>query len=117
MEIFPHVHIVVHDQFHTRNRFDGGQLGLAGNWNLCGRWFLGGSVKFALGNVNQTVDINGSTTFSGLPDGTVFTGGNGRYYIVHYTSTTVTLTDRASLDFPVNSDATLRSAITSGGSG
>jgi hypothetical protein len=56
-------HIVVTDRFDTRNRFHGGQLGAAGEWRY-GRLVLGGSVKVALGNVHQVIDINGLTTIT-----------------------------------------------------
>ncbi|MBI2808475.1 MAG: BBP7 family outer membrane beta-barrel protein [Planctomycetes bacterium] len=51
----------VFDRFDTRNRFYGGQVGVAGNWGL-GRWSLGGSVKLALGATQQSIDIDGGQT-------------------------------------------------------
>ncbi len=56
-------HIVVTDHFGTRNTFNGGQLGVAGEWRT-GRLFVGGRVQVALGNVHQVININGSTTIT-----------------------------------------------------
>ncbi len=58
--------IQVFDSFRTVNRFNGGQFGVQGQWNFASRFFVGGTFKLAMGNVHQTVDINGSTTFSGF---------------------------------------------------
>lgn len=58
--------IVVVDSFRTTNRFDGAQLGIQGQWNFTPRFFLGASFKLGFGNVHQTIDINGSTTFTGF---------------------------------------------------
>jgi hypothetical protein len=56
-------HIVVSDRFHTSNQFNGGQLGVSGEWRT-GRLVLGGSVKVALGNVHQVIDIHGNTVIT-----------------------------------------------------
>lgn len=53
------------DRFRTRNMFNGGQIGLDGMYCLGGRWSLAGTVKVAIGNVRQTVSIDGTTRFSG----------------------------------------------------
>jgi hypothetical protein len=61
--------IMVTDRFATRNQFNGGQIGLDGEWFL-GRWSLGGFTKVALGNVHESVSINGNTVFApvgGMP--------------------------------------------------
>jgi hypothetical protein len=52
----------VNESFFTRNQFNGGQIGLDGQWNFWRRWFIGATVKVALGNVHQTININGNTT-------------------------------------------------------
>jgi hypothetical protein len=49
----------VFDQFHTRNQFYGGQLGLSGEASR-GPWSIGVEAKVALGGTHQVVDINGS---------------------------------------------------------
>ena len=62
--------IVVHDSFATRNTFNGGELGLDGEWHFFPRWSLGGTFKLAVGNLNEQIRINGSTTAT-LPGGVV----------------------------------------------
>jgi hypothetical protein len=57
----PGATIQVFDQFHTRNDFHGGELGIAGAWHRC-RWSLEGTAKLALGNTHSQIDIDGSTT-------------------------------------------------------
>ncbi len=52
---------MINDSFNTRNRFYGGQLGLAGEVRR-GKWSLGLDAKLGLGETQQTVDISGSTT-------------------------------------------------------
>jgi hypothetical protein len=66
--------IIVQDSFRTVNSFNGGQLGLQGQYHFGRRWFVGGSFKMAMGNVHETVDINGSTTFSGFTGPGVING-------------------------------------------
>jgi hypothetical protein len=46
------------DEFHTRNDFYGGQVGLRGEY-IWGLVRLGGSAKVALGNMHQKVGANG----------------------------------------------------------
>lgn len=55
----PGTRIRVSDSFQTRNRFYGGQVGLDGELYR-GNWFVGGSVKVALGVTSQTIDITGN---------------------------------------------------------
>lgn len=52
--------IVVIDQFSTRNRFYGGQLGTVAEFTR-GRWALDFRGKIGLGITHQTVDISGVT--------------------------------------------------------
>jgi len=52
------------DLFNTRNYFNGGQLGLRGQWNR-GNWFFGGTVKAALGNTREVLHVRGMTTTNG----------------------------------------------------
>ena len=66
--------IVVIDQFNTRNQFYGGQIGFDGEYRK-NRWFLGGSGKVALGNMRQSVSINGATIFNDGPAPGVESGG------------------------------------------
>src|SRR5262249_6448166 len=65
----------VQDQFHTRNQFYGGQIGL--DWELRrGRWVLDTRAKVALGNNHETIDIDGFQVVTHA-NGTqqAFTGG------------------------------------------
>lgn len=68
---------VVRDSFGTTNVFNGFQLGLEGEWRFRPRLTLGGSVKVAMGNVHQTLNIAGSTTLTNarFADGSFL--GNG----------------------------------------
>jgi hypothetical protein len=68
--------IMVTDRFNTRNRFNGGQLGLGGEYRF-GRLFVGGSIKVALGDVHQVVNIHGGTQITPAAGGppTTFTSG------------------------------------------
>jgi Putative beta barrel porin-7 (BBP7) len=52
------------DRFDTHNRFYGGQLGVTGTYQD-GPWVVNGSVRFALGGTQQSVDIlGGNSTIS-----------------------------------------------------
>jgi len=53
------------ERFETRNDFNGGQVGFAGEWRS-GRWFLGGRTLIAAGNVHKEAVITGST-LSAIP--------------------------------------------------
>lgn len=46
------------DQFSTRNQFYGGQVGLRANWS-CRCFFLQGTAKLAIGDMQETVDVDG----------------------------------------------------------
>jgi hypothetical protein len=52
---------VVNDRFGTSNLFNGGQIGLAGEYRL-GRWFMNARTSIALGGTQQVVNISGFTT-------------------------------------------------------
>jgi hypothetical protein len=74
--------IMVTDRFGTRNQFNGGQIGVDGEWNF-GRFSLGGFTKVALGNVHESVSINGNTVITPvglmpvtLPGGLLAQGSN-----------------------------------------
>jgi hypothetical protein len=54
--------IVVNDAFGTRNNFYGGQIGIDMQFRR-GRWSLNLMEKIALGDTQETVNINGSTVF------------------------------------------------------
>ncbi len=57
------------DRFATRNNFDGGQIGIEGQYNLWRRWSVGGFCKVALGNVHQVLSISGFMPNTGPPPG------------------------------------------------
>ncbi len=58
----------VNDNFHTQNNFNGGELGIILD-RYKGRWIYEGAARFAVGNMQQVVTINGSTavSFPGQP--------------------------------------------------
>jgi hypothetical protein len=62
------------DQFSARNQFQGGELGLNGQY-YWGRLSLDGLAKLALGNVHESVNINGQSTVTTL--GTTITTPGG----------------------------------------
>lgn len=68
---------LVRDSFRTHNRFHGAQIGFDSECRFWNRMFLGLNVKLAAGTVSQTLDINGSTTFTNFPApfGGTFQGG------------------------------------------
>lgn len=68
--------IAVRDQFQTRNRFNGGQVGYAAE-RIWSRVSLEGRASVALGNTSQTLDISGSQTRlrPGMAAPDTFTGG------------------------------------------
>jgi hypothetical protein len=51
--------VQIWERFATLNQFNGAQVGIEGEWHFLPRWFLGGQAKLALGNVTETVTING----------------------------------------------------------
>jgi hypothetical protein len=51
--------VQIWESFTTRNQFNGGQVGIEGQWHFLPRFFVDGQFKLALGNVTQTVTING----------------------------------------------------------
>jgi hypothetical protein len=55
--------VIVSDRFGTHDKFYGGQIGLdtEGRW---GRWFLAGTFKLAMGDMNEQVRIGGNTVFT-----------------------------------------------------
>jgi Putative beta barrel porin-7 (BBP7) len=61
------VRSVEQESFHTRNQFNGAQIGLDGEVRFCQRMFFGMNAKIAAGNVYQIIDVNGSTTFTNVP--------------------------------------------------
>ena len=73
----PGLRVVESESFRTRNLFNGGKIGLAGEWRCHDRWTIGWTTKVAMGAVNQTVNIDGTTTFSNAPAGLVNGTKNG----------------------------------------
>src|SRR5262249_62079111 len=62
MSVAPGSNMLVIDNFATKNQFNGGQLGVDGEYRY-NRWFVGGTFKLAMGVMSETVSINGSTVF------------------------------------------------------
>ena len=56
------------DSFKTINRFNGGQVGLKGEWHW-NRWSLDGRTIIALGNVSEEVDVFGMKVANGAASG------------------------------------------------
>ncbi len=54
-------HVQVVDSFATRNIFNGGEIGLGTELSRS-RWTLGAETRLALGNMNQQLEIDGTTS-------------------------------------------------------
>jgi hypothetical protein len=67
--------ITVVDQFNTRNIFNGPQIGIQSEFHFWERFFVGSTLKLAMGNMHEQVNIAGSTGF--LPPGGTATVVNG----------------------------------------
>jgi hypothetical protein len=57
--------IQVLDQFHSRNDFHGGEIGIATAYRQC-RWSFDANLKLAFGNTYSRNEINGWTTIDGV---------------------------------------------------
>jgi hypothetical protein len=66
--------VTVADNFNTRNRFYGGQVGAVADF-WYGRWLLDLRGKLALGGINRFVAIDGSTAFTTAGGTSVVPGG------------------------------------------
>jgi hypothetical protein len=66
--------ILVRDRFRTENTFNGGQIGLAGQYGW-ERFVVGFRGLAALGNIHRTADISGATAVSVPGQGTVTNAG------------------------------------------
>ena len=53
--------LIVRDSFHTRNTFNGGNIGLYGEKRF-GRAYVAGTAAIAFGVTHKVIDVNGSTT-------------------------------------------------------
>jgi Putative beta barrel porin-7 (BBP7) len=71
------------DSFATRSAFYGGQIGIKGRWSFLDRWYLKGDMEVALGAVQHTVDINGSTSVLAAPGGPVTATTTGGIFAVN----------------------------------
>ncbi|HVU89707.1 MAG TPA: BBP7 family outer membrane beta-barrel protein [Pirellulales bacterium] len=54
--------ITVFDYFSTSNNFNGGDIGLAGEYRSPRRFWFGGEGRLAMGNMQETLKIDGVTT-------------------------------------------------------
>jgi hypothetical protein len=50
--------IATHDEFDTRNEFNGAEIGIATEWHRC-RWSLESTMKMAIGDNHSQVNISG----------------------------------------------------------
>ena len=72
---------MLQDRFHANNNFYGGQLGLRAEYRL-GNFFVEATGKVALGSMQQTVNVSGSSTVN-TPGGAAinnFTNAPGGFY-------------------------------------
>jgi hypothetical protein len=69
--------IFLRDIFGTQNTFNGGQLGVEGEWRYWRRFALTGSLKVAIGNVSQQVAIDGFTNSTVAATGVTTTSVGG----------------------------------------
>lgn len=74
VSVTPQAGFHVFDRFRTDNNFQGGELGLAGQWYR-DRWSFDGLVKLALGRTEQEVAIAGGTELTTVGIETPFEGG------------------------------------------
>jgi hypothetical protein len=58
--------ILIHDQFHTRNVYNGPQVGFQTECRFLERCFVGGTFKLSMGNMHEQVIINGSNMSPGV---------------------------------------------------
>jgi hypothetical protein len=59
--VVPPGYIQAADSFSAKNTFNGGEIGLAAELNRA-RWSLGAETRLALGNMNQSLTIDGRTS-------------------------------------------------------
>jgi hypothetical protein len=69
--------INVVDQFHTRNVFNGPQIGIQGEYHFWNRFFVGSTFKLAMGDMHEQVSISGLTAYTPLPGGQTTTFNTG----------------------------------------
>ncbi len=72
--VIPNDVFIAHDEFETRNQFNGGQLGFELSVTE-GRMTFRSMTKVHLGNMNQQVSINGEHALAGLGDPIVYQDG------------------------------------------
>jgi hypothetical protein len=63
----PGLPFLINEGFDTRNEFNGGEIGLIGEY-MCNCWIFRGIVKCAFGNTAREVDIHGTTQVAGLTE-------------------------------------------------
>jgi hypothetical protein len=101
------VPFVIHEGYNTSNNFNGGLLGLAGDYQ-CGHWFARAIGKLAVGDTSRSADINGTTQVGNLP---TFTGGFLALpsNIGHYNSSEVSVVPEITLNlgYDINSHVRL----------
>ena len=66
------------DFFSTHNQFYGGQVGISGEFRR-NRWIFGATAKLALGVVQESIDVQGTTTLIQAASGNRITETGGLY--------------------------------------
>ncbi|MGL4421625.1 MAG: BBP7 family outer membrane beta-barrel protein [Gemmataceae bacterium] len=70
--------ISVVDDYNALNRFYGGQIGIKADWKWS-KWNFSGSLKVAAGIMNQTLDVQGTTSVNDPSRGLLATTVGGLY--------------------------------------
>jgi Putative beta barrel porin-7 (BBP7) len=73
--VFPNV-LTYQDQFKTRNKFYGGQVGFRSSWDL-DRWFVKVQAELAAGVTDESIGISGAVQQLSAPGGSVVAQGSG----------------------------------------
>jgi hypothetical protein len=63
VQVFNPASIEVRDSFKVWNQFYGGQIGLRTEWRLGGAYSLMVTGKFAMGDMHETIEVNGASGF------------------------------------------------------
>jgi hypothetical protein len=77
VQVFTPASIEVRDSFKTTNQFYGGQVGLRTDWRLGGAYSLLVTGKFAMGEMHETIEVNGGSGFIDPTRGTLGTSVGG----------------------------------------
>jgi len=104
--------IQVIDQFGTKNRFYGGQIGTQVQYAV-DRWFVSATGKLGIGSTNESVDING-TTFVQPVNGSPAALAGGNYATIqagHYSQNKFALAPELALNVGYNFTPFIRGMV------